>query len=1050
MLWILLAIFTTIWTHIEPKKQNFVKELPLSPTGNHVTNRLTYSSSELKQIGDLMVRKVPNYYAIRRIKELKINRRRIRLQKRKKTDQRGVSLGNLSCLPRSENMPILNSKFVSFATVNARSLKQSLNMILEVIVRENLDFIVITETWLTTKDDFWLKSQMLHSLNLKSYSIPRPSAKRGGGLMLIAKSSIKVESIQTQPIPNCEHHLWKLGIGKLTLNILGLYHPPEQSSSIFIDNFLDMLESLLLETDSLIISGDFNLHVNDIFNADAIFFLEAITALVLNQHVKSPTHNKGNILDLIITEDATRVNVTRCVPLDFISDHRLVAGELNIKKEHPVKNDVTVNKLIGNASDVIKSEWNDTGVLNADCLETAIDAFSCEATRVKGLIYKSKTSKLAVRKKVPWYNEEVFQQRKIVRSRERAWVKYGEDHHWLAYKRERNRYKNLISYLKQNVITSKIVKSKGNIKDLYSIVNNITEHTGGNPMPPKDDQTLADEFADFFLEKIKKIRDLFTGIDPLDPPLQDSPIMAKFSLLTESQVKSVIMSMKTKSCELDPMPTHLLKSEIDIFLPSLTRLVNLSLGNGVFSKSWKCAIVRPLLKKTGLELIYKNYRPVSNLEFISKLTERCALLQFIEHCNNYSLLPDHQSAYRKDAGCETAVVKLTNDILWSMERGHCHASLFLDLSAAFDTVDHDILLDVLKNTYNMGGSTIDWYESYLRPRWFKVCVNSTMSSPKSLTFSVLQGSASGANLFVAYCQSLVDNIPAGISLQGFADDHFAHRSFNPNRPQELAEICTSFQTTMLNTKHWMDSMRLKLNPDKTEFVIFGSPAQMKKINCDKITLLSDDIPRLNLVKCLGTLMDSNLNFKQHVTQKCRLAMFNLRHIRSIRNNLTRDSCEILVNGLILSHLDYNNSVLVGLPDVTIRHMQRIQNLAAKLILKRRKYDSATSALKELHWLPIRLRIEFKICCIMHKCTYGQAPLYLKNLLTEAVPNLRLRSGRYTGVKYLVPYVKKKTHAERSFSIMGPRLWNLLPDSLRLSEGYDTFKRNLKTLYFNRF
>ena len=385
-----------------------------------------------------------------------------------------------------------------------------------------------------------------------------------------------------------------------------------------------------------------------------------------------------------------------------------------------------------------------------------------------------------------------------------------------------------------------------------------------------------------------------------------------------------------------------------------------------------------------------------------------------------------------------------------MERGYCHASLFLDLSAAFDTVDHDLLLSVLQRTYNMSGSTIDWYESYLRPRWFKVCVNNASSSMKSLTFSVPQGSTSGANLFVAYCQSLIDSIPSGVSLQGFADDHFAHRPLNPNSDEDLAETRSSFQTTMLNTKHWMDSMRLKLNPDKTEFVIFGSPPQMKKVKCEHIELLSDTIKRSDVVKCLGTLLDSNLNFKQHVIQKCRMAMFNLKRICSIRKNLTRESCEILANGLILSHLDYNNSVLIGLPLVTIKHMQRIQNLAAKLILKRGKYDSARGALKELHWLPIKLRIEFKICCIMHKCTYGQAPLYLKNLLTETSPNLRLRSGQYKGVKYLVPFVKKKTHAERSFSVMGPKLWNALPDNLRLSENYDTFKCHLKTLYFKKF
>ena len=189
--------------------------------------------------------------------------------------------------------------------------------------------------------------------------------------------------------------------------------------------------------------------------------------------------------------------------------------------------------------------------------------------------------------------------------------------------------------------------------------------------------------------------------------------MVKFAKLTECEIKLIIMTMKTKSCELDAIPTHIIKSNLDKFLPSITHIVNLSLDQGVFSSDWKCVVVRPLLKKAGLDLIYKNYRPVSNLQFLSKLTERCALLQFLEHCEKYQLLADHQSAYRKDAGRETAILKLINDILWSMENGNCHAALFMDLSAAFDTVDHDLLLSIVQNTYRIAGSALEWYESYL-------------------------------------------------------------------------------------------------------------------------------------------------------------------------------------------------------------------------------------------------------------------------------------------------------------------------------------------------
>ena len=168
---------------------------------------------------------------------------------------------------------------------------------------------------------------------------------------------------------------------------------------------------------------------------------------------------------------------------------------------------------------------------------------------------------------------------------------------------------------------------------------------------------------------------------------------------------------------------------------------------------------------------------MSNLPFVSKLIEKAALKQFTEHCDTYKLLPDYQSAYRKGYSCETCVVKLINDILWAMEEQQVVSCAFLDLSAAFDTVDHDLLLYILEKNYAISGNALGWYDSYLRPRHFKVCVNGKYSEMKDLSFSVPQGSASGANIFTAYCASYIDALPKTVTLQGFADDHFIRNKF---------------------------------------------------------------------------------------------------------------------------------------------------------------------------------------------------------------------------------------------------------------------------------
>ena len=191
-------------------------------------------------------------------------------------------------------------------------------------------------------------------------------------------------------------------------------------------------------------------------------------------------------------------------------------------------------------------------------------------------------------------------------------------------------------------------------------------------------------------------------------------------------------------------------------------------------ETWKLATVRPLLKKIGLDLIDKNYRPVSNLPFLSKVLEKAALDQFIAHCDNHSLLPDYQSAYRQHYSCETALIKLTNDVLWSMENGKVSAVVMIDLSAAFDTVDHDLLLEVLETRFGIKDTCLKWYENYLRPRAFRVCVKDCYSEEKNLTFSVPQGSLNGPFLYLAYAstiQNLTKIQHRNTSIYGFADDH---------------------------------------------------------------------------------------------------------------------------------------------------------------------------------------------------------------------------------------------------------------------------------------
>ena len=160
------------------------------------------------------------------------------------------------------------------------------------------------------------------------------------------------------------------------------------------------------------------------------------------------------------------------------------------------------------------------------------------------------------------------------------------------------------------------------------------------------------------------------------------------------------------------------------------KIVNISLTTGAFSQSWKTAIICPLLKKDGLDLIPRNYRPVSNLCFLSKVVEKCMLQQFIGYCNANDLIPQYQSAYRANHSCETLLLRLLNDALWNMESGKATMLTAMDLLATFDMVDRDILPNILCDQFGFTGTDLNWFNNYLRPHLCVVTVQKARSSER--------------------------------------------------------------------------------------------------------------------------------------------------------------------------------------------------------------------------------------------------------------------------------------------------------------------------------
>ena len=245
---------------------------------------------------------------------------------------------------------------------------------------------------------------------------------------------------------------------------------------------------------------------------------------------------------------------------------------------------------------------------------------------------------------------------------------------------------------------------------------------------------------------------------------------------------------------------------------------------------------------------------------------------------------------------------------------------------------------------------------------------------------------------------------------------------------------------------WMKSDSNLMSPKPTSFTLAVN-INSKKCTFDKININSETIQRSDTVKYLGGHQDQNLNFRNHVITKCKAAMMNIWKIKLTRKFLTRDTCHQLALSLAISHLDYSNAILIGCRDSTLSLMQKVQNTAGRMVLNKHRSYSATECLKQLHWLPIKSRIIYQVLAIVFKCRHGMAPKYLQDLL-EAKENRRqgLKSNNKQLLK--VPTTTRKTFADRSFSVKGPKLWNDLPDSIQTISSYAEFKKQLKTCLFN--
>ncbi|KAK3522884.1 hypothetical protein QTP86_006343 [Hemibagrus guttatus] len=503
-------------------------------------------------------------------------------------------------------------------------------------------------------------------------------------------------------------------------------------------------------------------------------------------------------------------------------------------------------------------------------------------------------------------------------------------------------------------------------------LHNIFSSLLNPPAPPSPSSLTAEDFASFYTEKIERICQTFTSL-PTSPTSHNqhsaTPSLTQLSTVAAEEVLQITRSCNPTTCPLDPIPSAMLQTISPDLLPFITTVINGSLTSGHVPTAFKKARVIPILKKPALDPSdISNYRP-------NKLHD------------------PNQSGFKAAHSTETALLAVTEKLHAARSAKLSSVLILLDLSAAFDTVNHKTLLSTLRSL-GICGTAWEWFASYLDGRSYQVTWKGLTSAPRRLSTGVPQGSVLGPLLFSLYTHSLGKVISShGFSYHCYADDTQLIFSFPPSDTTASARILAC----LADISSWMTAHQLKLNPSKTELLIIpGDPSPAQDL---AISLSNSMISPIASARNLGVTMDNQLSFSSHVTNVTRSCRFLLYNIRRIRPFLSTQATQVLVQSLVISRLDYCNSLLAGLPLNAIRPLQMIQNAAARLVFNLPKFSHTTPLLRSLHWLPVAARIRFKTLMLAYKAKNGPAPSYLKALVTSRTAPRLLRS---TSTARLVP------------------------------------------------
>ena len=817
----------------------------------------------------------------------------------------------------------------NIASINAKY--DELVLFVENLKQSNLQFsaIIIQESWLSQNDDVAL-------FKLDDYtciSQERISSTRGG-LMIYLHNSYSYSNLPIYEKSDIwEGQFIKVSGGYTISNIIlgNIYRPPRDSIdnySTFNNQFSQILDKLNTFNAEVIIGGDFNINLLDILKRNIVSdYFNVIISHSFHPHIILPTRisrRSATLIDNFLGRNSEKLTrASSGILIDKFSDHQpyfiSIEGDnsyitqpkyITVSNQSPenikkFKNELISADILGNIDQNPEADPQ----INYDTMSSIIETKKDKCLPCKNIKFNSRKHK-----KNSWISHGILKS-----------IKFRNE----LYKKMRKSDPNTIEYniLSTNLNTyNRILKRSiriakrrhyqnifniysGNVKKTWSMINDILHKNKQNTRLPvyfkqgeqkiSDKKDIANKFNAFFTNIGKNLADKINDVPHKhfsDYLVSKPNTKFEFQPVEIKEVNKIISQLDSKnSSGYDSISNILIKSIVDIILKPLTVIINQCLKMGIFPNQLKIAKVVPIFK-TGDDTLFTNYRPISLLPSTSKVVERVIFNQLYTYFETNKLFYGSQYGFRKRHSTEFAALELVDKLLNMMDKGQVPLGIFLDLSKAFDTLDHKIMIKKLE-FYGVSDGPGKLLESYLSNRKQYVVFDDINSQVLDIKTGVPQGSILGPLLFLIYINDIVKSSNL-FKFILFADDTTIIAPININN-KETANIINMELDKIIT---WLKLNKLSLNISKTKFCIFHKV--QRKISIPEIQIENTVISYSKVIDFLGFRLDDNLNWNDHLEKlSCKLSR-TLGIINKLKYVLPRNVLLQLYNSLFLPHVNY--------------------------------------------------------------------------------------------------------------------------------------------------